>query len=161
MSSRKNAPSPAPSLTDVALGQRTGYLFIKAGELALRLAEDALAASGLRARHFNVMTMINMGRPLSQQEVGDILGIDKNLIVAVIDDLEGRELVRRERSLEDRRRYVLELTPKGKRLLKEAYAHVERAEREFLAPLTASEVPALRDALSRIVAPWWPVKKPR
>jgi DNA-binding MarR family transcriptional regulator len=153
-------PSP-PSLSAVALGQRTGYLLIKLGELALQAAEDALVPVGLRARHFNVLTMIAVGTAMSQQELGTLLGIDKTLIVAVIDDLEEHELVRRRRNPEDRRRHTLELTSKGKRVLKDAYAHIDRAERELLAPLSASEIGVLRDVTTRVLSPRWPVKKPR
>jgi DNA-binding MarR family transcriptional regulator len=151
----------APALSAVALSQRTGYLVIKLGELALKSAEDALAPLGLRARHFNVMTMIGAGTPMSQQEVGTLLGIDKTLIVAVIDDLEKRDLVRRERNQEDRRRYTLELTAKGKRLLKDAYGQIDRAERELLSSLSASEIGVLRELTTRVLSPRWPVKKPR
>jgi DNA-binding MarR family transcriptional regulator len=153
-------PRDGPKLSSVALGQRTGYLVIKLGELALQAAEDVLEPLGLRARQFNVLAMAGAGTSLSQQELSALLGIDKTLIVGVIDELEDRGLVVRRRGTEDRRRYTLEVTPRGRRLLKEAYDAIEAGERELFATLSARERTQLRDMVTRVLAPRWPVKKP-
>ncbi len=146
------------SLAMGALGQRTGYLLIKLGELVLQVAEDTLAPLGLRARHFNVMAMIAADAGLSQQDISGVLGLDPNIIVALIDDLERQQLVTRSRSPTDRRRYALQLTPNGRDRLAEADRLIQDAEHELLTPVNDDEAATLRDLAAHILAPHWPLR---
>ncbi len=140
----------------LALAQRTGYLLIKLGEAILELAEETLEPLALRARHFNVMTMVAADPSLSQRGISDRLGLDPNIIVSVVDDLERRGLVTRRRSPHDRRRHVLTTTPDGQRILTDANHRIEAAERGLLDPLSAGEAEHLRDLAQRILTPRWP-----
>lgn len=150
---RNDSPLPAD-----ALGQRTGYLLIKLGELVLQVAEDTLAPLGLHARHFNVMAMIAADAGLSQQDISGRLGLDPNIIVALIDDLERQQLVTRSRSATDRRRYALQLTPDGRDRLAEADRLIQAAEHDLLTPVTDDEAASLRDLAARILASHWPLR---
>lgn len=150
---RNDSPLPAD-----ALGQRTGYLLIKLGELVLQVAEDTLAPLGLRARHFNVMAMIAADAGLSQQDISARLGLDPNIIVALTDDLERQQLVTRSRSATDRRRYALQLTPDGRDRLAEADRLIQAAEHDLLTPVTDDEAASLRDLAARILASHWPLR---
>ncbi len=152
-----NAGSDSP-LAAAALGQRTGYLLIKLGELVLQVAEDTLVPLGLRARHFNVMAMIAVDASLSQQDLSSLLGLDPNIIVALVDDLEGQQLLTRQRSPKDRRRYALTLTQKGHDRLDEAHRLMHDAEHDLLAPLSQHEATALRDLATRVLGPRWPLR---
>jgi DNA-binding MarR family transcriptional regulator len=55
--------------------------------------------------------------PLSQQEIGRRLAVDRSTMVHIIDVLEHRGLVARSRDLHDRRAYAIELTDPGRSLL--------------------------------------------
>lgn len=138
------------------LAQHTGYLLIKLGELTLATAERALAPLSLRARHFNVMTMITADGTLSQQDLSGLLGIDPTIMVALIDDLENQGFLRRQRSERDRRRYALQLTPAGQRTLEQALQAIHDAENELLAPLTHQDARILHELAGRLLAPHWP-----
>src|SRR5690242_11885199 len=92
------------------LGARLGYLL---KHTQLRLTEQAgpaLAPFGLDARELAVLAVLAAGRPLSQLEAAGRLGVDRTTMVALVDALEGKGLVERRRSEEDRRRNVVELT---------------------------------------------------
>src|SRR5690349_8578256 len=85
------------------LGTRLGYLL---KHTQLRLAEHAgpaLAPFGLDARELAVLAVLAAGRPLSQLEAARRLGVDRTTMVALVDTLEGKGLVERRRSEEDRR----------------------------------------------------------
>jgi DNA-binding MarR family transcriptional regulator len=138
------------------LAQHTGYLLIKLGEVTLAIAERALAPLNLRARHFNVMTMVAADITLSQQDLSGQLGLDPTIMVALVDDLERRGFLRRERSQKDRRRYVLQLTPAGQRTLQRALTVIEEAESKLLAPLNSHEAGLLQELAGRLLAPHWP-----
>lgn len=148
--------SPPPSAGQ-ALAQHTGYLLIKLGEVTLDIAEQALAPLQLRARHFNVMAMAANDVTLSQQDLSGLLGLDPTIMVALVDDLEGKGLLRRQRSQKDRRRYVLQLTPAGQRTLKRAFRAIEDAENKLLAPLNRQEATTLQELAGRLLAPYWPI----
>jgi DNA-binding MarR family transcriptional regulator len=141
------------------LARHTGYLLIKLGEIALAAAERALAPLSLRARHFNVMTMIAADVTLSQQDLSGALGIDPTIMVALIDDLERQGFLRRQRNDKDRRRYALQLTPAGQHALERALDAIQDAENELLAPLTRQEAGTLHELADRLLAPHWPHRR--
>ncbi len=152
-----STPATKPTLPRrQPLAQHTGYLLIKLGELTLEIAERALAPLDLRARHFNVMAMAAADVSLSQQDLSGLLGLDPTIMVALVDDLERRGLIRRERSQKDRRRYVLQLTPSGQRTLKRGFNAIEEAENKLLAPLSHQEANTLQELARRLLAPLWP-----
>jgi len=159
---RVTASPPAAGTTAPPAGQplasHTGYLLIKLGEVTLAAAERALAPLSLRARHFNVMTMIAADVTLSQQDLSGLLGIDPTIMVALIDDLERQGFLRRQRSDKDRRRYVLQLTPAGQSALKQALHAIQEAENELLAPLTREEAGTLHELADRLLASHWPAR---
>ena len=138
---------------DAAAGLRgrTGYRLIKLGELAMRVAESALVPLGVRPRHFHVLATLAADATLSQQEASRLLGIDPNVMVGLIDDLEKLDLARRRRNPEDRRRHVIGLTDAGHRLLAEGAQLLDEAEQAFLAPLSDEELGQLRSAAERLL----------
>jgi DNA-binding MarR family transcriptional regulator len=71
-------------------------------------------------------------------------------ITRLIDRLESKKLVQRERSDEDRRQVVCRITRPGRELLARLDAPVERLEAESLGQLSAAEVKALLRLLERI-----------
>lgn len=129
------------------LGTRLGYLL---KHTQLRLAEHAgpaLAPFGLDARELAVLAVLAAGRPLSQLEAARRLAVDRTTMVALVDALEGKGLVERRRSEEDRRRNVVELTERGRRVRADAEDAREATEREFLAPLGAKDAARLMQSL--------------
>lgn len=149
------ATNPAPPQGQ-PLAQHPGYLLIKLGELTLEIAEAALAPLDLRARHFNVMAMAAADATLSQQDLSGLLGLDPTMMVALVDGLERRGFIQRERSKKDRRRYVLRLTPSGQRTLERGLSAIAEAENKLLAPLSRAEADTLKGLASRLLAPLWP-----
>lgn len=153
-------PTEVPDpLSSLPLARRAGYVLIKLGEVTLELAERTLVPLGLRARHFNLMAMVAADASLSQRDISDVLGLDPNIIVALVDDLEREGLLSRQRSARDRRRHVLTLTPEGQRVLAVADRRIDDAERELLDPLTGEEAEVLLGLAQRILAPRWPPER--
>jgi DNA-binding MarR family transcriptional regulator len=98
-------------------------------------------------------TMIAIAEePASQRELARRLGVDRTTMVALIDELEQSGLVERRTDPDDRRRNVLELTRTGRDTLVRARAASDRAEQEFLAPLSAEDAVRFR-AMLRALAP--------
>ncbi len=131
---------------------RLGYLFKHAQRLMSELHVEALAPFGIDARELGVLLVIDSFEPASQQQVAQRLGVDRTTMVAIVDALEAKGIIVRRADPDDRRRNVVELTPAGRDVLREAIAASDAAEAELLAPLTPVESEQLRNLLVRVVA---------
>ncbi|MDT0302376.1 MarR family winged helix-turn-helix transcriptional regulator [Streptomonospora wellingtoniae] len=130
----------------------TGYRLIKLGEMVLSMTEAAFEPLGLNPRHFNVLaTAAAMDAP-SQQELSRRLGIDPNVMVGVVDDLESSGLAERRRNPDDRRRYIVVPTPRGRELLAECTEVVDRVEDRLFSGLDEDERAALHGIAGRLLA---------
>lgn len=130
----------------------SGYLLYKAGVHLQKELDEAFSGVGLTAREFLVLSFAAT-QPLSQQDIARRLGIDPTLIVWVVDELEGRDLLRRDRDPTDRRRYLLTVTPKGEAVLADAQHAAEAAVGVFLEPLTARQRNQLESLLVTLMTP--------
>jgi DNA-binding MarR family transcriptional regulator len=110
-----------------------------------------MAALGIDTRHYAVLVAIADTDGPSQQEVAAALGIDRATLVALADDLEARQLIRRARRDQDRRAYALTLTSGGAALMDEADRLMERCEEEFTGVLTSAERSQLAGLLARLL----------
>ncbi len=136
-----------------ALAGRLGYLLKHAQLRLAELTSAAMAPFGITGRECAVLIVIDSHAPLSQQEVAVRLGVDRTTMVLLIDDLEGKGLVRRRRDQDDRRRNVVELTGAGRTTLRRASLAGQDAERRFLSALSDEEAAELREALGAIAFP--------
>jgi DNA-binding MarR family transcriptional regulator len=143
-------PNPSPGLP-ASLSSRLGFMLLRASSAAGRLAATKLQPLGIEPRHHAVLALIVELGPLSQQELADLLHIDRSTMVALIDDLEERRFVRRDRSPNDRRAYAIHLTPAGKTAQTKAAKLLLQCEREYLATLTADEQGQLYRLLARLI----------
>jgi DNA-binding MarR family transcriptional regulator len=73
-------------------------------------------------------------------------------MVAIVDQLERRELLERRPHARDRRVRNLHLTAAGKKLLKQAERRAEQFDRQVSDPLTEPELQQLLDLLQRVAA---------
>ena len=143
-----SAAGPPPELAG-----RLGYL-LKHAQLALaELTAAALEPFGLTGRELAVLTVLASGEPASQQQAAQRLGVDRTTMVALVDVLEDKGLVRRHAHAEDRRRNVVELTEKGHDRLRQAGQAAQEAEGRFLAPLSREDAQRLKAILLAVIQP--------
>jgi DNA-binding MarR family transcriptional regulator len=128
-----------------------GYL-LKHAHLQLDAATTtALAPFGIDPRALGVLRVLASREPTSQQEVAQLLGVDRTTMVALLDALEGKGIVSRRPQAGDRRRNVVELTESGRDVFHRAEETAKRTEQEFLAPLAPRDAQHLRNALHVLV----------
>jgi len=91
----------------------------------LRRSEEAARAVGLEPQQHQLLLAIR-GLPSDYEptisELAERLQLQHHSVVELVDRLEQRGLVRRERSQRDRRQVYVRLTPAGERLLEELSA---------------------------------------
>ena len=143
-----STPEPLP-----ALAGRLGYLLKHAQQRMAELSAAALAPLRITGRELAVLLAIDSQAPLSQQEAARRLGVDRTTMVALIDELERKQLVQRRQDPADRRKNVVALTPAGRGVLRKAGEASDEAERRFLAPLTSDQAAEVREALRRVAFP--------
>ena len=134
-----------PSLLD-----RDGALLVIAARTGQELAGRRLAPMGLTVRLCGVLNLLAEG-PISQQALGEQLGIDRTTVVELIDELEDQGVVIRRRKSGDRRSYALSLTPKGRTVQKRAARAFDGAADEFFSVLKPAERRAMADMMKRLI----------
>lgn len=116
-----------------------------------RAAEASMAPGGLRPRHLVALTLLQDHGPAGQQGLAESLKLDPSNVVALLNELEERELVTRRRDPADRRRHIVELSAAGERELACTRARYGLVEDELLGALTAEERATLYELLVRAV----------
>lgn len=135
---RKPAPEPR-EIDDAALREFAGYNMKRA---YLTLHADLLAvldAFGLRVTTYSALLLIAGNAGLTQSQLAQALNIERSGVVLIVDDLESRELITRDRVPGDRRSYALRATLAGRRLRDKAVAQVRAHEARLLAGMTRDE----------------------
>ena len=116
-----------------------------------RLA-PGLQRADLTPSQFGVLEALYHLGPMHQCDLGERILKSSGNMTLVIDNLEKRALVRRERSLEDRRFIQVHLTPEGERLIRRVFpGHADAITRE-LAVLTQEEQRALGNLCRKLGA---------
>lgn len=98
---------------------------------------------GLRSGSHSTMALIAANPGCSQSEIARNIGMDKSIVVAIVDDLERNSLAERRRSIEDRRRNVLNLTEKGRALMMELDRLARSVEQPIRNALSPDEMETL------------------
>jgi MarR family transcriptional regulator, lower aerobic nicotinate degradation pathway regulator len=131
---------------------RIPFLLYRAAEESHALANQMLAEIGLAARQVGILTMVTEFEPMTQKALSDALRIDRTTMVKLIDDLEGRGLVVRQRHPQDRRAFLVGATDGGRAEKEAAIRILDEQQRRFLAPLNQHEREQLRLLLNRLHA---------
>ncbi|GAB3141741.1 MarR family winged helix-turn-helix transcriptional regulator [Amycolatopsis sp. NPDC004378] len=134
-----------------AVTRRLGYLLKHAQLRLAELAEPLYAPLGITGRQLALLTLFGEGPALSQQDGAARLGIDRTTMVALVDELEAKGLVRREVAPGDRRKRLVTLTAEGERVREAGEEVTRQAEALLLAPLADDDAQRLRAALHRVV----------
>lgn len=109
--------------------------FTRAMAIAMRRLEVHYTDKyGLDVRSVWVM-MAADEKPSSQKFLSMCLHINNNVMVGIVDRLEERKLLTRKTNPENRREHILELTTKGKEMLKIMYAHFDAVTLKAYAPV--------------------------
>lgn len=134
-----------------ALSESPGYLLSQASRLLRERTSLVLEPFELTLNDYVVLRLVGLKARLSQGALGDTYGIDPATMVGVIDKLEARKLLSRERNPADRRRYLLRLTPTGSKLLTRVRTSVTKTQKEFLSVISSDEWEHVRAALWKLV----------
>jgi DNA-binding MarR family transcriptional regulator len=118
---------------------------------ALTAAErPILADHGLSMWAYVVLLHLDERPVRTQAALADTVGADKTRIIAVLDDLTARGLIRRQPDPADRRARLLSITEAGRRARDAAQAAIQQQEERLLARLTPAQRRGFLDALQTL-----------
>jgi MarR family 2-MHQ and catechol resistance regulon transcriptional repressor len=94
---------------------------MRAAESITSRVHKHLSSVGLTVSQFGILEAIHHLGPLSQRDLGQKILRSSGNITMVIDNLERRHLVRRERDTSDRRIFIIHLTNEGQKLIRKIF----------------------------------------
>jgi DNA-binding MarR family transcriptional regulator len=128
-----------------------GFHLRLAQEASFRAFAQRVRDPRLRPSRFAMMVLIAQNPGITQGALSQASGRDTSTLTTALDDLVTRGLVLRERAALDRRRYALELTPRGRRVLTRLMAHARGHDRTLDDLVGPSGKVALLNLLRRII----------
>ena len=91
------------------------------------------------SRYYGTLLAIHSYPNLTQVKLGEELNLDRTTIGQLIDQLEEKNFVARERNPKDRRQNILVLTSKGKKAVKEMWQEMRAVEMAVIANLSDNQ----------------------
>jgi MarR family transcriptional regulator, lower aerobic nicotinate degradation pathway regulator len=140
---------PGVRLPDELLA-KSGFLMVR---LAMGFKARAIAAleeAGFSQYHYSVLALLDEQPRKAQTTIAEVLVLDPSQLVGVLDSLEERKLIMRQRDVDDRRRHVVSLTAKGRDQLVRLRRTIDRLEDEMFEPLDAASRKAFHEMLLRL-----------
>ena len=128
----------------------TAFLLAQIGAHAASKFGARLSELHLERPHAGILRIIGLSPGLTQQALGQQLGILPSRLVALLDELQGSGYVERRSDPEDRRSYALHLTDAGRRMLEKIGEIAREHDDEICAALNAPQRQQLHDLLRRI-----------
>lgn len=140
---RPRAVSPS---APVRIGDLSDFLGYSLKRAQLRIFDDfirCVAPLQLTPAQFSVLMLVEANPGRNQTEIASTLGILRPNFVAMLDELESRDLCSRVRSNSDRRSHILKLTEKGRAVLARAQKLIETRHEARLKELLGNDNRAL------------------
>jgi DNA-binding MarR family transcriptional regulator len=133
----------------------TGYRIV----LALRRITHAMDShSRALVNQYNItgpqllcLYFISRNTPANLSQISKQLSLSGSTVNGIIDRLEAKSLIERQRTSSDRRKVLLQTTPKGQEIVANAHKLLHQAFADRLSMLSESEQAAIAQSLDKVV----------
>src|ERR1051326_5133201 len=105
---------------------------------------------GMKLKEFHVLGSLSEHPGTTQQELGEAMQHDPNMVVLLLNELESRGYSIRRRDTVDRRRHVVDITPAGREALDRGGSALTKIEDSGFGGLDAEERKSLRRLLEKV-----------
>jgi DNA-binding MarR family transcriptional regulator len=129
-----------------------GYLVKRANALVIEGLEPALAEQGFTFTQWVVMMHLRDGLAPNAKDLCVQLRHDSGAVTRILDQLEARGLLARERSLDDRREVKLQLTDSGHKMVESLIPMVVEKLNAVLSDFSSAEVTEMTRLLNKFIA---------
>ncbi|WP_210209957.1 MarR family winged helix-turn-helix transcriptional regulator [Pseudolabrys taiwanensis] len=138
-------------MSEMPLWARPGYLLRRLHQIHYALFFEECTPFDITPVQYGLLTTLATNPDLDQNSIARELGIDRTNAADVLNRLSRRGLIERRRGKVDKRTMLARLTPEGKRVTKEMYAAMQRAQERLLEPLLPAERHAFITTLIRLI----------
>lgn len=138
------------SVESLEAGNSVGYLVKRCGVLMTQVAERRFEAQSVSFTQWIALMTLLRQEHMSATQLSAECAHDMGALTRVVDDLEQRGLVRRERSRRDRRAVEIAITPAGRRVAQSTKKVIVGLLNELVAPLSDTEITTLIGLLQRM-----------
>lgn len=136
---------------DATLKQFVGYHLKRASNLILADLANTLAPYELRMLTYTALVLIVDNPGIRQYQLADAMDIERPNLVIIIDELEQRELILRERVPTDRRAYAMHPTLAGKQLYKKATKAVNTHDKKMFKHVSKTDKKIIISTLRKLI----------
>ena len=148
----KSVPPVVESVSDETLRSFAGYHMKRAFNVVQADLLRALKPFNLRMITYSALVLIVDNPGLRQSQLAAAMDIERPNLVVIVDELERRDLILREKMPTDRRAYALVPTLAGRQLCAQAVAAVRKHEERLFADMAPGAVEDMVALLRRIQA---------
>ncbi|WP_343637712.1 MarR family winged helix-turn-helix transcriptional regulator [Roseateles sp.] len=140
-----------PPLDQSRLAHTLGYAIARAAVTTNQLFNQGVGDPlGLRPVEFTLLQLILSNPDTTQKRLCDLLRVPAPQMTLILDRLQERGWVKRERSANDRRALHLRLSPAGARLAEKSLAALQETEQVIDGILTSGERQLLQELLAKV-----------
>ena len=129
--------------------------FLRFNLLSNKKLQDDLEKLGLTSPQFYVLATIGYAGQLPFSEIGEKMMVTVSNLTGIVDRLEEKGLVTRERDAHDRRVIRVRLTEKGSKLYKNTIPLFEKSIAQFFSPLDKPQQKELSSLLRKLIRVSW------
>ena len=138
--------------TSFPLATRPGFLIRRLHQIHLSLFAEECAAFDTTPVQYSILTAVQSQPGLEQAVLAREVGVDRTTLANVVARLAGRGLLRRVRSVEDRRRMHVHPTAACHRLLQKMERGARRAHTRTIEALEPADRARFIEALLHLVS---------
>ena len=150
MNSRTKANGPGA----IPLEDRLFVALLKASDSLASQADQLIKANGLTSAQYNVLRILRGAGPegLPCNTVAERMISRDPDMTRLLDRMEKRDVITRERQKEDRRVVKARITDEGLKLLKKMDAPIRELHKSQFAQMTSARLKTLMDLLTEVAA---------
>jgi len=143
---------PYYTLASLKADNSVGFLVKRCGVLMTQVAEERFASLSISFTQWLVLTWLNAHEGhISATRLSTQIGHDMGALTRVVDELERRGYVKRERSRHDRRAVEIAITATGRQRAHSARRVLVELLNQLVAPFSEQEVDTLIQLLRRLM----------
>ena len=130
---------------------KPGHLFRRMQQVAVAIFFEECAGFDITPVQYAALVAIRSRPGIDATRLSSLVAFDRSTVGSVLERLEGKGLIVRKPSPEDRRIKLLEITPEADQLLLAVEPAVARAQERMLEPLGRAERGRFLEQLTRLV----------
>jgi MarR family 2-MHQ and catechol resistance regulon transcriptional repressor len=115
-----------------------------------RFSGESVRQSGLTHAQFDIVATLGNTPGMSYKELGERTLITKGTLTGVIERLEQKGLVARERNSDDKRSFFVRLTPAGEEVFRVVFPKVIAHGKQLFTAYAPGDFDALEQALGKL-----------